>query len=130
MGINLKTHRTLLPSAARTVATACPQQTDTTEQYARVYLSITAASGTGGLKVQFRGYDKVSGNAVALSQGGAAAITATGMYVYEMMPNSQAAAGSVEETVGRMLPYTWDVSVTVGDASSYTYSLSADVLPG
>jgi hypothetical protein len=129
MATAIKTQRILLASAARTAAVASAKQVDAVEQYARVYVNVTAASGAGGLTCQFRGYDRVSGSAVALSTGGAA-ITATGLYVFEMMPNAQDAAGSVKETVGRMLPYQWDFQITVGDSSSYTYSVSAEVLPG
>lgn len=67
--MDVKTQRILLESAARTASTACAQQTDKHHRTARVYLNVTAASGTGGLKVVFRGYDKVSGNAAALSAG-------------------------------------------------------------
>ncbi|MBV9448561.1 MAG: hypothetical protein JO345_21965 [Streptosporangiaceae bacterium] len=129
MSVKIKTQRVLLSSATRTSTTACAKQTDPVEQCCRVYLSVTAASGTGGLTPQFRGYDRVSGNAVALSQGGAA-ITATGTYCYEMMPNARTAFGSVKESVGCYLPYQWDFQVTHGDSSNYTYSLSCEVLGG
>jgi hypothetical protein len=129
MASAIKTQRILLASLPRTATVACLKQTDAVEQYCRVYVNVTAASGTGGLTCQFRGYDRVSGAAVALSTGGAA-LTATGLYVFEMMPNSQAAAGNVKETVGRMLPYQWDFQITAGDGSSYTYSVSSEVLPG
>jgi len=127
--MDVKTQRVLLTSAARTATTACALQTDKSQQALRVYLNITAASGTGGLKVLIRGYDKVSGNAAQLNGGGAAAIVATGTYVYEMMPSAGTAVGGVLETVSRLLPVQWDVQVTHGDASSYTYSVSCDVLP-
>ena len=129
MSVHIKARRILLPSAARTVATACLVQRDEVQQYCRVYLNVTAASGTGGLTGVFRGYDKVSGLPVALSAGGAA-VTAAGMYVYEMMPYPSAPAGAVKETVGRMLPVVWDFALAVGDASSYTYSVSCEVMPG
>ncbi len=129
MSIGIKARRILLASAARTAATASLKQTDDVQQCCRVYLNVTAASGTGGLTPTFRGYDKVSGNAVSLTTGGAA-ITATGLYVYEMMANAQTAAGNVKETVGRYLPCVWDFNIAVGDASSYTYSVSCEVMPG
>jgi hypothetical protein len=129
MATGIKTQRILLASAARTSTTACAKQADKVEQYARVYLDVTAASGTGGLTPQFRGYDRVSGNAVLLSTGGTA-ITATGTYCYEMMQNAATAAGNVKETVGRLLPCQWDFQITHGDSSSYTYSVSVEVFPG
>lgn len=129
MSVAIKVRRVLLASAARTVATACPQQTDDVLQYVRLYLNITVASGLGGLQPIIRGYDRVSGASVALSTGGTA-IVATGLYVYEFMPTAQAKAGNVEETLSRMIPCVWDVNVAVGDSSSYTYSLSAELFPG
>lgn len=128
MSSAIKTLRLLLASAARTATVASAKQTDAREQYARVYLNVTVASGSGGLTPTFRGYDKL-GNAVALSTGGAA-VTATGTYVYEMMQSAATAAGNVKETVGRILPCVWDVQITHGDASGYTYSVSAEVFPG
>lgn len=126
---DLKVQRTLLASAARTASTASAQQNDASQQYIRLYLNVTVASGAGGLQPQIRGYDKVSGSAVAISVGGAA-IIATGLYVYELMPSPNVAAGAVKESLGRTLPCQWDVNVVHGDGSSYTYSLSCEVLPG
>jgi hypothetical protein len=126
-----KTRRTLLPSAARTATTTSAIQKDAGQQCIRVYLNITVSvAGTGGLKVFVRGYDLTSGVPAQMNTGGAAAITATGIYVYELMPNASAAAGDVLETVGRVLPCVWDVQVTHGDGSSYTYSVGVEVMPG
>jgi hypothetical protein len=124
-----KTRRTLLPSAARTATTTSAISKDAGQQCIRVYLSITAASGSGGLTVFIRGYDLASGVAAKMNAG-AAAILATGIYVYELMPNDAAAVGDVKETVGRPLPCAWDVQVTHGDSSSYTYSVGVEVFPG
>ena len=124
-----KVQRILLASAARTVQTACPQQADAVQQFVRVYLNITAASGTGGLKAIIRGYDRVSGLPVNITVGGAAAVIATGLYVYELVSSGNVAVSPVLESVGRFLPVQWDVLVTVGDASSYTYSLSCELAP-
>ena len=124
----VKSRRVLLASAARTVATACPKQDDRIGKIVRLYLDVTAASGTGGLQPQIRGYDKISGNAVALTAGGTA-ITATGTYCYEMGLAEGTSSGNVKECVLRPLPEVWDVNVVVGDASSYTYSLSAEIIP-
>ncbi len=123
------TNRVLLGSAARTVATATGVQTDIYARFVRLYLSITAASGTGGLSPVFRGYDRISGSPVELTAGGGAPITAAGVYCYEINAESipTAVFGNVKEAACRQIPYQWDVTVKVGDASSYTYSLSADI---
>ncbi len=125
---DLKTQRVLLISAARTASTASAKAFDASQQYIRLYLNVTAASGTGGLQPQIRGYDKISGAAVAITTGGAA-IIATGLYVYELVSSGNVAAGAVKESLSRFLPVAWDVQVVHGDASSYTYSLSAEVAP-
>jgi hypothetical protein len=122
--------RILLRSAARTLATACPQQLETAQQSLRLYLHVTVASGTGGLTLQVRGYDKASG-ATAILLVASAAVIATGMYVYELLAGSSSeAVGDVKDAVSRPLPATWDVNIAVGDSSSYTYSLGADLSAG
>jgi hypothetical protein len=104
-------------------------QNEATARALRLYLNITAASGTGGLQPIIRGYDKISGATVNLSTGGTA-IIATGCYCYEMGLGllSTAKQGNIEECQNRPAPVQWDVSIAVGDASSYTYSLSAEIL--
>jgi hypothetical protein len=127
---DLKTRRTLLASAARTATAISPVQKDASQQFARFYLNVTAASGTGGLKVIVRGYDVASGLPLALTAGGAG-VTAIGSYAFEMMPSGTAAGlpTGILECVGRILPCVWDVQVLAGDATSYTYSLSYEVFP-
>ena len=125
----VKTARILLPSLARTVATASKQVTDPMMQCARFYLNITAASGTGGLTLQLRGYDKASGAAVVLDAN--SAIITTGLFAFEVMAFARTGApAGVKASLGCLLPYTWDVNIAVGDASSYTYSLSVELMPG
>jgi hypothetical protein len=123
-----KARRQLLPSAARTATTATAKFTDPWAKILRLYLNVTVASGTGGLQPQIRGYDPVSGSPVALTTGGVA-VTATGTYVYELGLAEGTAANNVKECVLRPLPEVWDVNVIAGDASSYTYSLGAEIIP-
>lgn len=132
---DIKTIRALLPMLARTAAAACQKFADPEQQAIRVYLNVTAASGTGGLTVQVRGYDPISmrlGNtpvAANLNTGGAA-ITATGLYLFDLGLSVGAVSAGIHDSAARFLPYNWDVNVAVGDASSYTYSLSCEVFPG
>jgi len=123
-----KARRQLLASAARTATTATVKFTDRWAKVLRLYLNVTVASGTGGLQPQVRGYDPVSGNAVAISAGGTA-IVATGTYVYEIGLAEGTTVGNVKECVLRPLPDVWDVNVVAGDGSSYTYSLGAEIIP-
>lgn len=128
MAGTLKTKRALLASAARTVATTTAIQTDMLASAARFYLNITAASGTGGLTWQLLGYDPVSGVSAVLAAD-TTAIIATGMYVFETGQFTQAAANNVRVHNATLLPWRWAINLAVGDASSYTYSLGAEVLP-
>lgn len=139
---NPKTARVLLPGAARTASAASPVQQDEFYIAARFYLTITAASGSGGLKVVVRGYDRVAGSgsaqgasspaqtytgaAVALSTGGTP-VTATGTYVYEFTPWGGTARGNIEQVTQMAMPYLWDAQIIAGDGSSYTYSLSVEL---
>jgi len=125
--MNAKAKIGLLASAARTASTASIKHENRFATVLRLYLNVTVASGTGGLQPQIRGYDPISGNAVALSTGGTA-ITATGTFVYEMGLAEATAVGNVKECLSRPLPIIWDVNVVHGDGSSYTYSLAAEVI--
>lgn len=117
---------TLLASAARTVLTDSPSQTNYNARGVIIWLSITVASGTGGLSVQVLATPPVGANTVILTNT-STAIIATGTYGYEIYPGSASAgtAGSRQVNVRTqaVLPRTWIARVNVGDASSYTYSL-------
>lgn len=123
--------RGLLRSAARTASTAITQPdpggSNTTIPLifreanlstGRFYLVVTAASGTGGLKLFVRAYDEYS-NVIPLGDGGTA-VTATGIYIYDINPEAASISGNV---IG-VLPRNWDVQITHADSSSYTYSLT------
>ena len=135
-----RNQRVLLRSAVRTIATATSSVTNAVTngntaavgpsfEYechtARFYLNVTAASGTGGLTFQLRGWDKASNTSVVLAAD-TAPITATGLYVFEVAPSIAAASGVRRVAFNAYLPVQWDVNIAVGDASSYTYSLSME----
>jgi hypothetical protein len=124
---HLKTSRGLLPSAQRSANTSTAIQQDAYVTYVRAYLNVTVASGTGGLSVVFRGYDKYSGNSVELTTGGDA-VSQTGTYAYEMGLSPSAAFGTLLDAASRSVPYRWDALVKHLDGSSYTYSLSVETL--
>ncbi len=125
MAATNKARRQLLASAVRSATTVAGPFTDDFGRFLRLYLNVTAASGTGGLTVQLRGYDPVSGVAMPLNSGGTA-ITAAGAYVFEFGLAEAAASGAVHDAVARPLPCVYDVQVTHGDGSNYTYSLGAE----
>lgn len=136
MGYSLKTSRTLLPSLARTATTSTLIFLDADAAALRLYLTITAVAGGAGIAPVIRGYDKVtfaaSGGASGvgcceLSTGGDP-VSQLGTYCYEMCFAPDPPFGNIREAVSRPVPFQWDVIVKHSDASSYTYSLSAEVL--
>lgn len=127
------TEGTLLASAART-ATVSAANAPVANFNARgviVWLNITITSGTGGLQANLFGRDPVTAQ-LAFLNATPAAITATGIYGYELYPGSTAAgsAGSnlIQQRTSAVLPRTWGARVTHGDASSYTYSLGYSLI--
>jgi hypothetical protein len=119
------TDLTLLASAARAAATASPDQVNYNGRGVRVVLSVTAASGTGGLQVQMQGKDSISLNYYQINAS-PTAVTATGTYVYDLYPATLAAAANgITQVTQALLPRSWRVNVAAGDSSSYSYSVSA-----
>jgi hypothetical protein len=116
--------------AARTATTSSADQTNYNAKGVLVYLNVTAASGTGGLQVQVQGKDPVSGNYYNLTSAPTAVIATTGSTpkVYAMGPSYFSTGGAVTQNTTQALPRTWRVQVVAGDASSYTYSVSASVI--
>jgi hypothetical protein len=120
---------TILASAARTATVDGADQTNYNGRGVQVVLSVTTASGTGGLQLLIQGRDPVSGNYYQLNTT-PTTVTATGTLGYELYPGSSgtAVAGGVVQRIAAMLPRTWRVRVQHGDASTYTYSVAAVVL--
>lgn len=115
---------TVLTSAARTTAQTQADQDNAGARGIAVILDITAASGTGGLTLEIDGLDPTSGKYFALLTG--TAKTTTGTTVYRVYPGLTASANA---TASDVLPKTWRTKISVGDASSYTYSVGAVLLP-
>lgn len=90
-----------------------------------VFLNVTQASGTGGLTLRIQGKDPASGTYGNLLSASAAVI-ATGMSIYLLYPGG--ASGGTQGVTGP-LPKTWRISVNVGDASNYTYSVGYCLIP-
>lgn len=118
----------LLPSAARTATTTSAQARMAKRHTgAIVYMNVSAASGTGGVKAQLRCYDTL-GNPYAM-HGGGTAKTATGKYAYIVYPGGAAAAGDIMDVSNVPMGEQFDVLVTHGDGSSYTYSVDVELIP-
>lgn len=119
---------TFLASAARTVATQSAAAVNHNCRGAHVTLSVTAASGTGGLQATLQGQDPISGNWYNLNALPTAVI-ATGLTVYEIYPGVGAASGGVTQRTSGAVPNAFRVNVAVGDATSYTYSVAVSLIP-
>lgn len=113
---------TALSSSARTVQTSSSDITNYNGGAIIVYLNVTVASGTGGLTVRIQGKDPVSGNYFNLNAA-PTAVTATGQTAYVLGPGNATASGDVVQATQGRIPRTFRITVTVGDASSYTYSI-------
>jgi hypothetical protein len=123
----MRTHRrNAISSAARTAAVASSVIDGSRWRGIRIFLDITAASGTGGLKVILRA---ASGAKRAALNAGGTALVATGLKLYEIYPDAAAAAVDVADAVSRRLPAAFDIQVTHDDSSSYTYSVDYELLP-
>lgn len=120
---------TLLASAARTSTTGTSNQTNRGALGVHIILRVTVASGTGGLSVLIYGIDPVSGVAYQLNAA-PTAVTTTGIFCYEIHPGAVTAGVAVPQRTSGRLPRSFTVTVSHGDASSYTYSLGQCLLFG
>lgn len=126
------TQGTLLASATRNTTTYSPDQINYNSRGVHVILNVTAASGTGGLQIVIHGKDPVSLIYYELNPT-PTAITATGLYIYELYPGaSSPAPGSTNQWVvqrtAASLPRIWRVGIAHGDATNYTYSVAFELI--
>lgn len=123
------TQTTILASAARTITTLSPTQTNYNAKGIIVYLNITAASGTGGLIPRIYGVDPVAGIALVSLVTDIAPITATGLYAIELSPGATGTTTvGMKARAAGTLPRSFVVGINVGDASSYTYSVGCALI--
>lgn len=122
---------TALASGARTSTTT---STDITNHNARgvvLWLVVSAVTATPLLQVNAQGKDPVTGNYTKLAAD-PTAIGATGTYGYEIYPGATTAgvagSGNVNARTSAVLPKTFRVVVTHGDADSATYSVGYSLI--
>lgn len=118
------TEGTLLSSAARTTTAFSSAMTNYNARGLLLHLSVTAASGTGGLTTKILA--SLNGAAVFYLAADATAVTSTGEYAYLLYPGASVAApisSGLQKVWPIGLPRSWQVWVVHGDASSYTYAL-------
>ena len=121
---------TALVSAARTVSTISSDITSGGCRGLIVYLHVTAASGTGGLTARLIAKDPLSG-VTTVSAAASTAATAAGLRAFHFGPGVGALAGTGIGwgAAGVLLSGTFQLQVLHGDASSYTYSVSYELVP-
>lgn len=120
----------LLASAARTAGAQSAVQTNYNARGILVLLDISAASGTGGLTMSVIMPNPASGYGWTLAQTNGA-LTSVQRYGIMLYPSAAAPGASLVTGISNLayasmiLPRSWIIGVAVGDASSYTYSVSA-----
>lgn len=121
---------TALASAARTASTLSSNLQTLGYRGVIVYLNVTAASGTGGLTPRLFGVDPVT-LAVATSATASTAVTTVGLRIYHFGQGCGGASGGTAAwaSVGVLLGSQVAFQVLHGDASSYTYSLTWELIP-
>ncbi|MCG8514567.1 MAG: hypothetical protein MI740_10525 [Halanaerobiales bacterium] len=119
----------LLASAARTTGASSALQTNFACKGVLIWLNVTAASGTGGLKVVVHGVDPISGLGGYLNPE-PVPINSVRLTGYVIYPGIADAIGgtTIKQTSSVVLPRIWYIHVFHVDSSSYTYSVSYSYL--
>jgi len=120
------TEITLLASAARTAQVDSSDQTNFNHQGMILFVDVTVDAAAGAITPNIAVKDPVSGTAKVIWSA-AAAIAATGQFVYLLLPGA-ADAGSYTEQKELAIPRDWFFRMTVADADSLTYSVSCCML--
>lgn len=121
------TEGTLLANAARTATTTSATQTNHNARGIIVFLNISVSGGTGGLQLRIRVKDPVTGAYFSVNAAPTLLI-ATGYYAFILYPGIGATVGDVTQTTSGVLGRTWDILVTHGDATSYTYNVGYQLI--
>jgi len=117
---------TLLASAARTAQADSADQVNYNHQGLILFVDVTVDAAAGAITPNIAVKDPVSGTAKVIWTA-AAAIAATGQFVYMLLPGA-ADAGSYTEQKELAVPRDWFFRMTVADADSLTYSVSCCML--
>lgn len=119
---------TILPSALRIATVGSADTPNPGYKGVMVILSVSAASGTGGLQVLIEGRDPLNAGYYVLNATPAAIINVN-TAVYVLYPGASGVAGNVTQATSLPLPDTWRVAVVHLNATNYTYSVQAVLLP-
>lgn len=121
---------TALASAARTATTITGNITCAGYKGIIVYLNVTAASGTGGLTPRLFGVEPTTG-AVATSASASTAATSVGTRIFHFGPGVGTVNGGTVAwgAAAVCLGSQFQIQVLHGDATSYTYSVTYELIP-
>jgi hypothetical protein len=111
-----------LESLARTADVTTPEMENGWWRGVLLVVDVTADPATASVVPKIEVYDPGSGKWITWFAA-AAAITATGTYVYSIYPDSGAAADAVTEVRSYPLPKTWRIFMDHADTDSITYSV-------
>lgn len=116
------TGETVLASAARTTAFDGPDMVNYNARGLHLVIDITTFTA-GSITITIQGKDPVSGKYYnILTSAALAAVATTVLRVY---PNATIAANL---SINDVLPRVWRVTVAVADATSFTYSIGANLV--
>lgn len=121
----------LLASGERSVNTSSANIVNYNAKGIIVFLNTTIASGTGGIKVLILGIDPITGKTIQLNAD-PTALVGVGVYGYILYPGSSITTGAgqyfvVQNTLS-VLPRTFKINVSHGDATNYTYSVGYSLI--
>lgn len=114
---------TVLASAARTATASSSDITNYNGRGAHIVINVTAVTSTPSVVFTVEGKDALSSAYYTILTS--AAITGTGTTALTVYPGATAAASVA---VSQILPRTWRVTATHGDADSITFSVGASVI--
>ena len=117
----------LLASAARTIATSSANQVNDNSCGLILIVNITVDPATASITPTLQIRDPISGNYFTVWTA-AVALTAVGTTAYLFDIGGVGIAGSFTEAINIRLTRTWRFTMTVANASSMTYSVSANNL--
>lgn len=117
--------RLLYESAARVgTPTAVVQSSLRGERGGHFIIVVSAITATPSIVPTIEAYNDITDTWYVLLTG--AAITATGTTILKVYPGITAVANASSSDI---LPQTWRVLMTHGDADSATYTVSANLIP-
>lgn len=112
----------LLALAARTGASKSETYSNPDYKGLHLLINVTVAGASGGITPTIQGYDDFTQTYYDLLVG--PAITTTGTKVLKIYPGIATVVGGAAND---FLPQKWRVSMAVGDTSSFTYSVTANL---